>query len=131
MTGGDVPDFSPELQAFLVERHLATLVTQRIDGTPHAVPVGFTLHHGNVRVITFATSVKATNAGRGGRASVTQIDGPRWVTLEGPVRLVTDASSVAAAVDAYARRYRPPKVRADRVVIEIEVDRVMCNSGLR
>ena len=35
------------------------------------------------------------------------------------------------AVEAYARRYRPPKQRTDRVVIEIEVDRVMCNSGLR
>jgi PPOX class probable F420-dependent enzyme len=126
-----MPDLSPALQAFLAERHLATLVTQRGDGSPHAVPVGFTLHQGNVRVITFAASVKAANAARGGRASVTQLDGARWVTLEGAVRLLVDASSVNAAVDAYARRYRPPKVRADRVVIEIEVDRVMCNSGLR
>ena len=123
--------FSPALQEFLAERHLATLVTQRADGTPHAVPVGFTLDGTNARVITFASAVKAKNAARGGRASVTQIDGARWVTLEGPVRLLRDEVAVQAGVDAYARRYRPPKVRSDRVVILIEVDRVMCNSGLK
>jgi F420H(2)-dependent biliverdin reductase len=123
--------FSPALQEFLAERHLATLVTQRADGTPHAVPVGFTLDGTNARVITFAGAVKAKNAARGGRASVTQIDGARWVTLEGTVRLLTVEVAVQAAVDAYARRYRPPKVRSDRVVILIEVDRVMCNSGLK
>ena len=123
--------FSPALLEFLAERHLAVLVTQRPDGSPHAVPVGFTLHEGNVRVITFAPSVKAKNAARGGRASVTQIDGGRWVTLEGAVRVLDDEVTVAAAVDAYARRYRPPKQRTDRVVIQIEVDRVMCNSGLK
>jgi hypothetical protein len=75
--------------------------------------------------------VKARNAERGGRASVTQIDGRRWVTLEGPVRLLADESSVNEAVAAYALRYRQPKERVDRVVVEIEVDHVMCNSGLR
>jgi F420H(2)-dependent biliverdin reductase len=123
--------YSPALLEFLAERHLATLVTQRADGTPHAVPVGFTLNSTNVRVITFSTSVKAANAARGGRASVTQLDGGRWVTLEGSVRLHTDPMSVADAVAAYARRYRQPKERVDRVVIEIEVDRVMSNSGLK
>ena len=123
--------FSAALHEFLSERHLATLVTQRADGTPHAVPVGFTLDGTNARVITFADAVKAKNAARGGRASVTQIDGARWVTLEGSVRLLTDPVAVQAAVDAYARRYRPPKLRSDRVVILIEVDRVMCNSGLK
>jgi PPOX class probable F420-dependent enzyme len=123
--------FSPALTEFLAERHLATLVTQRADGTPHAVPVGFTLHGTNVRVITFSTSVKAANATRGGRASVTQLDGGRWVTLEGAVTLQAEPSVVADAVAAYARRYRQPKERVDRVVIEIEVDRVMCNGGLK
>jgi PPOX class probable F420-dependent enzyme len=123
--------FSPALTEFLTERHLATLVTQRADGTPHAVPVGFTLLGTNVRVITFSTSVKAANAARGGRASVTQLDGGRWVTLEGAVSLHSEPSVVADAVAAYARRYRQPKERVDRVVIEIEVDRVMCNGGLK
>jgi hypothetical protein len=38
---------------------------------------------------------------------------------------VTDEASVAAAVAAYAQRYRTPKPRADRVAIEINVDRAM------
>ena len=123
--------FSPALLEFLAERHLATLATQRADGSPHAVPVGFTVNGTRVRVITFAPSVKARNAARGGRASVTQIDGARWVTLEGAVRLLTDEVSVAEAVAAYAQRYRPPKQRTDRVVVEIDVDRVLCNGGLK
>jgi hypothetical protein len=59
------------------------------------------------------------------------VDGRRWVTLEGTVRVLADAVSVTEAVAAYARRYRPPGERPDRVVIEIEVDHVMCNSGLK
>jgi F420H(2)-dependent biliverdin reductase len=131
MTGRRLDGLSPALREFIAERHLAVLVTQRADGTPHAVPVGFTMAADRVRVITSGGSMKARNAGRGGRASVTQLDGPRWVTLEGAVRVVADDTSVAEAVAAYARRYRPPKERVDRVVIEIEVDRVMCNSGLK
>lgn len=124
-------ELSPALQEFIAERHLAVLTTLRADGSIHTVPVGFTVGDGVVRVITFAPSVKARNARRGGRANITQIDGARWVAFEGPVRVVDDADSVAAAVAAYARRYRQPKERDDRVVIEIEVDRVMCNSGLK
>ena len=122
---------SATLLQFLGERHLAVLVTLRADGSPHSVPVGFTVDGDVVRVITFAASVKALNARRGGRACVTQLDGARWTTLEGPVRVLDDPAAGEAAVAAYARRYRQPKDRDDRVVIEIEVDRVMCNSGLR
>ena len=124
-------ELSSALAEFIAERHLAVLATQRADGSPHAVPVGFTWSGGVARVITFAPSVKARNARRGGRASVTQIDGPRWVTFEGAVRLLDDDAAVASAVAAYAQRYRQPKVRDDRVVIEIEVDRVMCSGGLK
>ncbi|CAB4365264.1 MAG: TIGR03618 family F420-dependent PPOX class oxidoreductase [Actinobacteria bacterium] len=123
---------SPALCTFLTERHLATLVTLRADGTPHSVPVGFTYRDegstGVVRVITSGSSVKVANVRRSGRASVTQIDGPRWVTFEGPARVLDDAVDVADAVEAYARRYRQPRERDDRVVIEIEVQRMMCNS---
>jgi PPOX class probable F420-dependent enzyme len=112
---------------FLSERHLATLTTLRADGSPHVVAVGFSYSPAEqlVRVITFAPSVKARNAARGGRAAVCQIDGGRWLTLEGTVRLVTDPASVAAAVEGYAARYRQPGERADRVAIEIQVDRIL------
>lgn len=118
---------SDEMVAFLNERHLATLTTLRADGSPHVVAVGFSYdsREGLVRIITFARSVKAHNAARGGRAAVSQVDGARWATLEGVARLVDDAASVALAVAGYAARYRQPGERSDRVVIEITVDKVM------
>ncbi|MFV0257291.1 MAG: pyridoxamine 5'-phosphate oxidase family protein [Acidimicrobiales bacterium] len=117
----------PAIRAFLAERHLGTLTTMRADRSLHAVAVGFTFdpEAGLVRVITFASSVKAANAGRGGRAAVAQVDGGRWLSLEGPVRLVTDPDGVAAAVVGYTARYRRPKDRADRVALEIRVERVL------
>lgn len=122
------PDELNELDlAFLTERHLATLTTLRADGSPHVVAVGFSYDRdvGMARVITFAASAKARHVERGGRAAVSQVDGGRWMTLEGPARLVTDPVGVAAAVVGYAARYRQPGERADRVAIEITVDRVL------
>lgn len=123
----DPRNLSPEVLAFVRERHLATLTTLRADGSPHVVPVGFTFdpERAVVRVITWATSVKTGHARHGGRAAVSQVDGGRWLTFEGVVSVTDEPPAVAAAVAAYAERYRPPKERPDRVVIEIRVDRVL------
>ncbi|MFZ8876638.1 MAG: pyridoxamine 5'-phosphate oxidase family protein [Ilumatobacteraceae bacterium] len=112
---------------FLSERHLASLTTLRADGSPHVVPVGFgyDVEARIVRIISFAGSQKVVNALRGGRAAVSQVDGGRWLTLEGTVTATDDAERVAAAVAAYAARYREPSERADRVAIEINVDRIL------
>ena len=120
-------DLSESQLEFISENHLATLTTLRADGSPHVVPVGFTFDADNniVRVITFAKSMKARHAAQGGRAVVSQVDRGRWITFEGTVRLRTEADIVAKAVEAYAGRYRQPKVREDRVVVEITVDKVM------
>jgi PPOX class probable F420-dependent enzyme len=112
-------------RAFLTERHLATLTTLRADGSPHVSPVGFSYADGVVRVITFAGSVKARNAARGGRAAVSQVEGRRWLTLEGAVELVTDPARIATAIAGYAARYRQPGERPDRVAIEITVDGIL------
>lgn len=127
------PPLTSAALAFMAERHLATLTTHRRDGSPHVVPVGFTFapETGVVRIITFAAAVKAGNADRGGRAAVCQVDGARWITLEGPVQIERSPAVVAQAVAAYAERYRPPKQRIDRVVIEILVDRVMSSARLQ
>ena len=120
-----------EVLAFLSERHLATLTTLRDDLSPHVVAVGFSYDAAarRARVITWATSQKALNVTRmqasGLRAAVCQVDGRRWLSLEGPVRLVTDPDGVRAGVDGYATRYQQPKERDDRVVIEIAVERVL------
>lgn len=117
---------------FLAERHLATLTTLRPDGSPHVVAVGFTYDPEErlVRIITFAPSRKARNlagagAAAGSRAAVCQVDGARWLTLEGPAVVTDDPARVAEAVRRYAERYRQPGERADRVAIELTVDRVM------
>jgi PPOX class probable F420-dependent enzyme len=124
---------SPAALEFLAERHLASLTTLRADGSPHVVPVGFGFdpEEGLVRIITFAPSVKARNAARGGRAAVSQVDGGRWITLEGHTRLVTDRDGVARAEAAYAARYQQPRERTDRVAIEISIDRVLCSATLK
>jgi PPOX class probable F420-dependent enzyme len=115
--------------AFVTERHLATLTTLRPDGTPHVVPVGFTWDPdtGLVRIITFAPSRKVRNllAAPGSRAVVCQVDGGRWLSFEGPTTVSDDPARVAEAVRRYAERYRQPGERADRVAIEIDVDRVL------
>lgn len=120
-------DLTPEMLEFLKEYHLASLTTFRRDGSPHVVPVGFSYDHGAqiVRIITFASSTKYKNALRGGRAVVSQVDGGRWLTLEGTVSGTSDSDKVAAAVAGYAARYRTPGERDDRVAIEIAVDRIM------
>ena len=120
-------DLTDEALAFLSEYHLASLTTLRADGSPHVVPVGFSYDPDAqlVRIITFAPSQKVANARRGGRAAVSQVDGGRWLTLEGPVSVAEDPERVALAVDGYAARYRQPGEREDRVAIEIAVDKVL------
>jgi F420H(2)-dependent biliverdin reductase len=114
---------------FLSERHLATLTTTRADGRLHVVAVGFTFEPATsiARVITWAAAQKARNAGLGARAAVGQVDGPRWISLEGPVTVKADETSVAFAVAAYSNRYRQPKERLDRVVIEITVEQILAS----
>ena len=118
-----------DVLAFLAERHLATLTTLRPDGSPHVVAVGFTYEPEQrlVRVITFAPSRKARNlvARPGSRAAVSQVDGGRWLTLEGAAVVTDDPVRVAEAVRRYADRYRQPGERDDRVAIELTVDRVL------
>jgi PPOX class probable F420-dependent enzyme len=128
------PDqLSDEAIEFLTERHLGTLTTLRPDGSPHVVAIGFTFDRERslVRVITFASATKAHNASHGGRAAVCQVDGGRWITLEGVARITSDAVDVASGVDRYAARYRQPKERTDRVVIEIAVDRVLGSAMMK
>lgn len=125
-------DLSAALADFLAERHLASLTTLRTDGSPHVVPVGFSYDAsaGEVRIITFDGCQKVANARRGGRAAVSQVDGGRWVTLEGVIRATTDPGDVAAAVAGYAARYQRPKERPDRVALVITVDRVLASRSL-
>ena len=126
----DPHDLAPGLLELLTERHLATLTTLRADGSPHVVPVGVTYDAATLtaRVITSGSSAKARHVREGQRrVAVCQVDGRRWLTLEGTAEVRDDPAAVADAVARYAQRYRQPRENPARVVLEISVDRILGN----
>jgi len=123
----DPAELTPASLAFMTERHLATFTTLRRDGSPHAVPVGFTWDAEGLvaRVIASRGSAKVVQARAGRRAALTQYDGRRWISLEGTTRVLEDAASVHDAEQRYAVRYRRPRPNPERVVVVLDVDRVL------
>ena len=133
-TAAVAPDeLTPAALDFLTERHLATLTSFRADGSAHVVPVGFTWDPatGLARVITSGTSQKAANLRRDPRAVLCQLDGARWLTLEGSAVVAAGPAEVAEAVRRYAGRYRQPRENPARVALEITVTRVLAGASLR
>ncbi|AYJ49742.1 PPOX class F420-dependent oxidoreductase [Rhodococcus sp. P1Y] len=128
----DPASLTADATEFLTERHLATLTTVRKDGTPHVVAVGFTWDADGsyARIITSRKSQKAINAARGGYAAVSQVDGARWLTLEGPSEVLDDKSDVTDAEHRYAKRYRVPRENPERVVVRISVQRILGSRSL-
>lgn len=129
----DPQQLSEAAYAFLAERHLATLTTLRRGGSPHVVPVGFTFDPptATARVITSGDTVKARNAGReGATAALCSVDGGRWITLTGPVRVDADPEAVADAERRYTVRYQPPRVNPKRVVLVVNVTTVLASVRL-
>jgi F420H(2)-dependent biliverdin reductase len=116
----------PELE-FLGERHLASLTTLRADGSPHVVAIAFSYDQtaGLVRIISSDDTQKVRNIERDPRAVVSQVDGRRWLTLEGVARVMRDGESVRLAVNAFEARYRPVRQNPRRIAIEIQIQRVV------
>jgi PPOX class probable F420-dependent enzyme len=108
------------------------LTTLRADQSPHVVAVGFTFDPAThiARVITTGGSQKAVNADQRGVAVLSQVDGARWLSLEGKSTVYTDIDKVRDAELRYAQRYRTPRPNPKRVVIEVRVERVLGSSGL-
>ena len=125
-----MPTLSDAQLAFVAERHLATITTLRPDGSPHVVAVGFTYQPEAdlARVITSRRATKVANlvaAGGRGRVALCQVDGRRWLTLEGWGRVEDGPEQVADAEARYASRYQAPRPNPDRVVLVVAVDRVL------
>jgi PPOX class probable F420-dependent enzyme len=122
-----------DFERFWRERRLCMLASPRPDGTIHQVPVGatFDAELRLVRVITSGSSYKARNLRRhpGSRVAVSQVEGRWWSTAEGRATVSSEPERVAEAVRRYAERYRQPRPNPERVVIEIEVDRLLGNVG--
>ena len=123
----DLPQAARE---FLAERHLATLTTVRPDGSPHVVPVAFTWDAGALvaRVIASGCKRKLRNAEAGCRAVLCQVDGRRWLSLEGTASVLRDPEAVLDAERRHAERYRVPRPNPQRVVLLVTVDRVTGDS---
>lgn len=121
---------NPEQLVFLTERHLATLTTLRADGTPHVVPVApvWDQDGGRLLVTTQDGSAKVRHieASRGpARVAVCQVEGGRWLTLEGSATVSRDPLVVAEAERRHAVRHHVLAPDPHRVVVVVEVDRVM------
>jgi PPOX class probable F420-dependent enzyme len=116
---------------FVADRHLAMLSTMAADGAIHSIAVGFTLHEGVVRIITSDGTQKVRNIERDGRATVGQVDGARWISFVGTAVIERDPDAVTLAENLYAARYRQPQPNPKRVVIRIDVDKVLGSTGLR
>ena len=120
-------DLTADEIEFLTVRNLGTLTTTRADGSPHVVAIAFTFDPSSavVRIISSDGTQKVKNIESGGRAAVCQVDGRRWLTLEGEASVLRDPADVKKAVTAFEKRYRPARDNPTRVAIEISVDRVL------
>lgn len=118
-----------DVRSFLAEYHLATLTIVKGDGTPHVTAVGFTYapETRTARVITWADSWKAKHVAKLGTASaaICTVDGGRWLTFSGTATVTSEPEAVAEGVRRYGERYRAPKERDDRVVIEVDVTKIV------
>ena len=125
----DPADLTPAALDFMSERHLATFTTLRATGrrtscrsgspgmptrsSPGSSPAG-------------AARRWPRRAGR--RAALSQVDGRRWITLEGTTRVLEDAASVRDAGAAVCRALPRAAPQPQRVVVVLDVDRVLGGS---
>lgn len=121
----------PRLQAFWRDRHLQTLTTLTPQGRPHSVPVAAVLSVEDevVRILCSRTSRKARNVRAAhphpAFATVCQVDGRWWTTIEGTAHIVEDRQLVSDAESLYAQRFRVPRPNPERVVLLVHVESVL------
>jgi len=61
---------------------------------------------------------------------LSQVDGARWLSLEDRASVNREVDAVRDAELRYAQRYRTPRANPRRVVIEVQVERVLGSSDL-
>jgi F420H(2)-dependent biliverdin reductase len=133
----DLENLPESFAEFITSRHLATLSTLRSDGTPHVAPVGFSYDPITriARVIASAGTQKVRNiqrfgpSGPGASVVICQVDGGRWISLEGKAVVTADSEQVAEACSRYEARYQAPRPNPKRVAIEIHVERILGRLG--
>jgi F420H(2)-dependent biliverdin reductase len=133
----DLENLPESFAEFVTTRHLATLTTLRADGSPHVAPVGFSYDPATriARVIASAGTQKIVNiehsgpGGLGASVVICQVDGGRWISLEGKALVTADPERVAEACSRYGARYQAPRPNPKRVAIEIHVERILGRLG--
>ena len=109
---------------FLAARPVGVVATIGPDGAPHAVPVEVVVRDGRVYVWCRATSVKARNAARTGRAAVTAYKGNSMVLVRGAARLVQDGDDGYAEItQAFLDKYDRTETYGNDALIEISPER--------
>jgi F420H(2)-dependent biliverdin reductase len=133
----DLENLPESFEEFVTTRHLATLTTLQADGTPHVVPVGFSYDPVTriARIIASAGTQKVVNIERGATTEtgasvvICQVDGGRWISLEGKAVVTADPGRVNEACERYEARYQAPRPNPNRVALEIHVERILGRLG--
>lgn len=112
-------------EEFLAERRLGVIATAGPDGMPHAVPVEVVVRDGRVYVWCRATSRKARNAAREGRAALVAYKGHDGVLVRGRVRLLQAADPAYGSITAaFLAKYERDETYGNDTLIEITPHRV-------
>jgi len=112
-------------QAFLAERHLASLTSIKMNGDLHVVPVAFVWvnEEHTIRIVTRAHSVKVKNADAGSPGVLSFVDRGRWMSLHGTLTVRREPDRIQDTLDRYAARNGPAReTDAERVSLELIVD---------
>lgn len=122
-----ISDLNEQGWAFVKDYHLATLSTLTRKGSIHVVAVGFTLDPEDnlIRIITSASQKTKNIREYSSHATVSQVEGPLWVSFMGQASISEERDEVARAEKLYTQRYRPPRINPQRVVICLNVERVL------
>ena len=99
-----------EIEAYLVEPHVAHLVTVRRDGRPHVAPVWYLEEDGRAFVIADSNAIKMRNIQRNPQLALSIATDQRpfkYVVLEGEGRVTDD--DLAAMIERICVRYDGPE----------------------
>lgn len=115
-----------EWQALLNERPIGVIATVSADGTPHAVPVEVVVDGGKVYCWCRATSRKARNAARTGRAALVAYRSHSHVLVRGAARVLgADDRAYERITKAFLAKYDRTETYGNDALIEITPERVV------
>ena len=126
----------PEMESYLAEPHIATMVTLNGDGSPHVAPVWYAYAEGRFYVTTGDSSVKVRNVGRDPRVAVciandtspamyVLVDGTASVTGQDVDRVTREMYVRYQGQDRGSKNAEEDLSSGDTVVLIVEPSRVV------